>query len=796
MSVDDEDRRDGGVIASSNNNDDVDDGATEVDDGLSTFGGDAEEAGAAGDQGSTTRRGRTAATAMAEARRYHRFILCLLFGTLFVSAIVASVRFYSSGPSSGRVSSQQGEDEGEGPMSNSNSNNEDEFIESFVGNGLDDNENEERMQRTLEFLISTSASDSSTLSQGYTSIGIIDIDVDEAELTAMTDGTYTPQYSAAVWMAKYDKMVLEVPSANLDGFVSTRDASIEYPFLQRYSLAVLYFALSGPSMWVHKVNFLRDFHECGWSDAFFIDNGGGMEIEAYGTMCDGFPDYDIDDIESNWDMWNGTRTITDIRLPPLNNLTGTFPPELRHLRYLKWLEVEKNFGLTGGIPTEYGYLKNLQVLALIENGLTGVIPRTFSFLTKMQYLDLNHNNFTADTTKGDLDFLAEMTSLKMLTLDYNSGIVGTLPSIVSNMSALYLLSLSNMALNGALPSELSSLMNLESLYLDDNAFTGSLDVVQEMTNLRHVYLEDNMWTGVIDDSFFINLINLVHLDISNCSLKGTVPGHLFRTRSLEILDLSDNELTGMLPESAMLDHGGGNLTYLSLHTNNITGSIPSSIGDLTLLRTLDLSRNQFTGTLPSEIGNLPNIQVLFLGKNNFTSGPIPKWIKNLMPLSELSLKGSSLTGEIPEWLGNLDELLLLDLGENELNGTIPQELGNLIQLVVLILNSNKLTGKLGLGELRNLEVLLLDDNELTGDTNDMCEHEIEFFTSDCSEDAPTGAEIDCKCCTLCCADENVTCNDAEWMANHEGIWETQYQRIFWNFEDKSISPYIDYDTST
>ena len=67
------------------------------------------------------------------------------------------------------------------------------------------------------------------------------------------------------------------------------------------------------------------------------------------------------------------------------------------------------------------------------------------------------------------------------------------------------------------------------------------------------------------------------------------------------------------------------------------------------------------------------------------------------------------------------------------------------------------------------ETILIDDNDLTGNTNAMCEHEIEYFISDCSKDPSVVGEIDCSCCTLCCTDANVTCNDADWLANHEGI---------------------------
>jgi hypothetical protein len=77
------------------------------------------------------------------------------------------------------------------------------------------------------------------------------------------------------------------------------------------------------------------------------------------------------------------------------------------------------------------------------------------------------------------------------------------------------------------------------------------------------------------------------------------------------------------------------------------------------------------------------------------------------------------------------------------------------------------------------ETILIDDNDLTGNTNAMCEHEIEYFISDCSKDPSVVGEIDCSCCTLCCTDANVTCNDADWLANHEGI--CKFDLIFYMF---------------
>ena len=55
---------------------------------------------------------------------------------------------------------------------------------------------------------------------------------------------------------------------------------------------------------------------------------------------------------------------------------------------------------------------------------------------------------------------------------------------------------------------------------------------------------------------------------------------------------------------------GGCVQFLSLSNRQLTGSIPSTIGDLSNLRWLFLGRNQLTGAIPSTIGNLSNLQNL------------------------------------------------------------------------------------------------------------------------------------------------------------------------------------------
>ena len=86
-----------------------------------------------------------------------------------------------------------------------------------------------------------------------------------------------------------------------------------------------------------------------------------------------------------------------------------------------------------------------------------------------------------------------------------------------------------------------------------------------------------------------------------------------------------------------------------------------------------LNDNQLTGEIPSEIGNLTNSGYLYLSNNQLT-GEIPSEIGNLTNLTHLILSENQLTGEIPVEIGNLTNLLTLDLEYNQLNGEIPYQI--------------------------------------------------------------------------------------------------------------------------
>ena len=178
---------------------------------------------------------------------------------------------------------------------------------------------------------------------------------------------------------------------------------------------------------------------------------------------------------------------------------------------------------------------------------------------------------------------------------------------------------------------------------------------------------------------------------------------------------NDNWLTGPVSQWASVGVTGNRVTSLAFDNNQLTGSIPPELGNLTNLTYLWFSSNNLTGSIPAELSRLTNLTQLVLSYNQLTCS-IPSELESLANLTFLSLFGNQLTGSIPPELGNIPGLADLWLFYNQLTGSIPPELGNLANLTRLWLYQNNLTGSIPpeLGRLANLTQLFLDNNQLTG----------------------------------------------------------------------------------
>ena len=84
------------------------------------------------------------------------------------------------------------------------------------------------------------------------------------------------------------------------------------------------------------------------------------------------------------------------------------------------------------------------------------------------------------------------------------------------------------------------------------------------------------------------------------------------------------------------------MTRLELRDNQLSGSIPVELSNLTNLQRLRLSGNQLSGSIPAELGNLTNLQRLYLDNNAGLSGPLPSSLTRLAHLTYLWLAGTQM----------------------------------------------------------------------------------------------------------------------------------------------------------
>jgi hypothetical protein len=126
-------------------------------------------------------------------------------------------------------------------------------------------------------------------------------------------------------------------------------------------------------------------------------------------------------------------------------------------------------------------------------------------------------------------------------------------------------------------------------------------------------------------------------------------------------------------------NGGVSLDW---REQDLTGTIPTAIGQLTAAQVLIIFGNTLRGTLPKEIGRLVNCIYLWANNNAFT-GTIPPEIGGMTALQGMALFNNKLTGSLPPEISKMTKLKELNMYVNKLIGTIPRELGEMVALTRL-----------------------------------------------------------------------------------------------------------------
>jgi Leucine-rich repeat (LRR) protein len=462
-----------------------------------------------------------------------------------------------------------------------------------------------------------------------------------------------------------------------------------------------------------------------------------------------------------------------------NLLSGSIPSDIGKLTLLTNVYLSDN-RLSGALPTQMGKLINLTDLQLQKNQLTGAVPAEFKDLNKLENLQLannyldelpalspiytllscSNNNFTFEDFERNLD-LIDKDGLTFTYLQQNP--FGREIDTTINEGGHFILSIpcggvynhytwykDGIQLTTALDSAYISFSKIQltdagtyyskvkndsvpGLILTSRTF--HLSIVESclkadslnLVAFYHATGGDNWinrdnwlsgpvksWWGITTDSCYVTKIDMVTDELNQIgnNLTGTIPSEIGNFSHLTQLRLSFNHLSGTIPTSI---GNLSNLLSLNLDWNKLTGEIPKEIGQLTMIQSIGLGNDSLSGKIPDELFNLSHLKRLELWENELT-GTLSSDVGKLVNLEYLSINSNKLSGEIPVELGNLTNLTWLDLGDNQFSGTIPLALMNLNKLTGLHMYNNLLSGSIPvkIGQLTSLSNIGLNGNSLTG----------------------------------------------------------------------------------
>ncbi|KAK6944357.1 Leucine-rich repeat [Dillenia turbinata] len=215
------------------------------------------------------------------------------------------------------------------------------------------------------------------------------------------------------------------------------------------------------------------------------------------------------------------------------------------------------------------------------------------------------------------------------------------------------------------------------------------------------------WPGVFCDSKQVNVVKFV---ASGLGLSGLIPDTTIgKLEKLQSLNLSNNKITSLPSDFYSL----GSLKSLDLSFNQISGVMPSNIGNFDQLEFLDLSGNKFSGVIPDSVSSLSSLQVLKLSQNGFQSN-IPSGILNCQSLVSVDLSLNKLSGSLPDGFRfAFPKLKSLNLAGNEIVGR-GSDFAELKSLTNLNISGNGFVGSVvGVFQIP-LEVVDLSQNQFQG----------------------------------------------------------------------------------
>ncbi|PRP83292.1 hypothetical protein PROFUN_09504 [Planoprotostelium fungivorum] len=392
-----------------------------------------------------------------------------------------------------------------------------------------------------------------------------------------------------------------------------------------------------------------------------------------------------------------------------NLLSGSIPAGLDQLTHLVHLNLSNNAGLTGDLP-DLSNLTSLKSIDLSHTQLTNPTEwlkraAAFGSLAQLEVLNLHGTQMWSDYPSGFL----EMKNLTVFDIGGSklSGDINSLAQMINSITKLILLDLSDNNFDTSnyfvFPAQSPDIE-----YID----TGSISLFQQRTakipdvplrKLKQLRMPQKRLTGSIPDVFG----QIEYVNLESNSLTGDIPPSLYNSPSLVHIDLSGNSFATNLPNLTSVD-----LNYIDMSSNSFRGPLPRGWANLTRLTYFDVSNNNLNGELVGIFDGMISLDTINVQFNSF-SGMIPDLFKHV---KRFLGNNNQLEGNLPSSLLQSDSLVEIRLSRNFLSGNLPTESSGLNNLTILDLSRNMLTGSIPswISQKTNLQSILLQQNQLSG----------------------------------------------------------------------------------
>lgn len=216
--------------------------------------------------------------------------------------------------------------------------------------------------------------------------------------------------------------------------------------------------------------------------------------------------------------------------------------------------------------------------------------------------------------------------------------------------------------------------------------------VAEAQNVEVLELHDVDMRDTTVPTTLATLVKLHTLRLTQSRLSGTLPSELVHLNALQHFSVRQNALSGADAVPPWLDNWLHLVEY-DVRANALGGTLPGAtlerIGAEGTIETFLLSSNDMSGTLPTSVGSLTSLRRLELSAQAGVSGTLPTELGALTRLESLHVGTLGVSGTLPSELGALTSLRELDVAANDLSGTLPSELLLLGPLRVALFHSNR-----------------------------------------------------------------------------------------------------------